>query len=252
MELQLRLTTLGELDFESWSYHPAAFQELLERLSQYPSVVILSGDVHYGYSNVMEYWNDRPPASSYSVFAQFCSSAARNAANLTEGTAVSSAVAAFVLPRSAVPGGDPGFKLLTLPESVYFGWGNAANWYGTTHVPSQLTGPSPNWQYRIRFGLDMREPEDRNLPAVTAASSSAAGLATLQYVLLWMGAERVVVGADNICLIDFRLVTSGLLVCQDFHWTYGFDDPLTAPPCKARTRHELPLTIPADPPKPWP
>ena len=51
---------LGDVDAESWSYEPATYEALLAALAQYESVVLLSGDIHIGYSAVLDYWSAPP------------------------------------------------------------------------------------------------------------------------------------------------------------------------------------------------
>lgn len=48
---------LGEVDAESWVYEPATYEALLAALARYESVVILSGDVHIGWSAALDYWS---------------------------------------------------------------------------------------------------------------------------------------------------------------------------------------------------
>ena len=61
---------------EAWAFDPETFEALLKRLQPYQRVVLLSGDVHYGASQVMSYWKkgEAEPAR----FAQFTSSGLRN------------------------------------------------------------------------------------------------------------------------------------------------------------------------------
>jgi Family of unknown function (DUF6603) len=47
---------LGEVDAESWSYEPSTFEAMLAALARYESVVLLSGDVHIGWSAELDYW----------------------------------------------------------------------------------------------------------------------------------------------------------------------------------------------------
>ena len=61
-------------DAEHWSAHPAAFERLLERLSHYPRVVVLGGDVHYAAAYAMD-WSG---AGRNSRIVHFTSSAASN------------------------------------------------------------------------------------------------------------------------------------------------------------------------------
>lgn len=61
-------------DAEHWSAHPAAFERLLERLSHFPRVVVLGGDVHYAAAYAMD-WSG---AGRDSRIVHFTSSAASN------------------------------------------------------------------------------------------------------------------------------------------------------------------------------
>ena len=48
---------LLDVDAEAWSYEPATYEALLAALARYRSVVILSGDVHVGWSAALDYWS---------------------------------------------------------------------------------------------------------------------------------------------------------------------------------------------------
>jgi hypothetical protein len=61
-------------DAEHWGANPAVFERLLERLSHFPRVVVLGGDVHYGAAFAMD-WSG---AGRDSRIIHFTSSAARN------------------------------------------------------------------------------------------------------------------------------------------------------------------------------
>jgi len=52
-----------KFDFEAWGMNKTSFQSLLERLANLENVIVLSGDVHYGFSSVMDLWegNDNAP-----------------------------------------------------------------------------------------------------------------------------------------------------------------------------------------------
>ena len=62
-------------DAEHWSAQPAPFERLLARLSHFPRVVVLGGDVHYGAAYAMD-WSG---AGRDSRIVHFTSSAASNA-----------------------------------------------------------------------------------------------------------------------------------------------------------------------------
>jgi PhoD-like phosphatase len=53
-----------EFDYEAWGFNTAGFERLLDRLNVYKKAIILSGDVHYGFSSVLDYWKGTPTAPS--------------------------------------------------------------------------------------------------------------------------------------------------------------------------------------------
>ena len=72
-------------DAEAWSLCRTSLVDLMHRLALYRRIVLLSGDVHYGFTNKTEflYWGPDDPASTpqAAVIAQLCASALHN----TEG-----------------------------------------------------------------------------------------------------------------------------------------------------------------------
>jgi hypothetical protein len=69
-------------DFESWSALGSTYQHLLQRINAWRRVVILSGDVHFGYAASLRY--ESPPGAAQPGRAvQFVASGAKNAASLT-------------------------------------------------------------------------------------------------------------------------------------------------------------------------
>jgi hypothetical protein len=77
------LTDKGETaaDFEPWSAYGPAFEHLLDRINAYRRVVILSGDVHYGYTKTLSY--EKPVGMATGAAVQFVNSAAKNATGQT-------------------------------------------------------------------------------------------------------------------------------------------------------------------------
>lgn len=61
---------------EAWAFDPKTLESLLARLEPYRKVVLLSGDVHYGSSQVMSYW--KKGVAEPARFAQFTSSGMLN------------------------------------------------------------------------------------------------------------------------------------------------------------------------------
>jgi hypothetical protein len=65
MELALRpfqrlARLLLDVDAEAWSYEPETYEALLWALARQGSVVVLSGDIHMGFTALLDYWNMAP------------------------------------------------------------------------------------------------------------------------------------------------------------------------------------------------
>jgi hypothetical protein len=70
-------------DYESWSAWPPAFEHLLGRIDEWRRVVILSGDVHFGFTNTLRY--ESPPGTAEPGRAvQFVASGAKHSVALTQ------------------------------------------------------------------------------------------------------------------------------------------------------------------------
>ena len=161
-------------DLEQWHVNPDAFERLLERLSTYPRVVVLAGDVHYGAAFTMAYGRLDDPRVSRIV--HFTSSAMRNAwdrpfPEIMNHDAWSRVLQRFGLPKrqlawkTATPGvlaDEPIDERLSLrgrlrrspvllPDQ---GWRN----------PHALTR-SPDWVWELDEVRDERPSSER--PAVT-------------------------------------------------------------------------------------
>ena len=57
-------------DFEAWGFNVGSLEALLERLSLHEKVIVFSGDVHYGFSSVLDYWrgNETVPVARILTF----------------------------------------------------------------------------------------------------------------------------------------------------------------------------------------
>ena len=64
-------------DYEAWGFNVTAFERFLERLNRYQRVILLSGDVHYGFSSVLDYWKEEAEQPT-SRIVQFTSSSLKN------------------------------------------------------------------------------------------------------------------------------------------------------------------------------
>lgn len=71
------------LDYEAWAYHSGAFGHLLRQLSPLGRVIVLSGDVHYGFSKSASHWSANTLANGalslgVSCIVQLCCSSLKN------------------------------------------------------------------------------------------------------------------------------------------------------------------------------
>ena len=69
-------------DRESWALNARIWQQLLQRLARFGCVVVLSGDVHYGFGATLEYWEQvkSSAVSGGATIVNFTSSALKNTA----------------------------------------------------------------------------------------------------------------------------------------------------------------------------
>ncbi len=66
-----------DTDYEAWGFNSAAFEALIQRMSKLKKVIILSGDVHYGFSAALDFWKENATAPEARII-QFTSSALKN------------------------------------------------------------------------------------------------------------------------------------------------------------------------------
>jgi hypothetical protein len=71
------LVGMLKADYEAWGFNPKSFEALIERLSKLNKVIILSGDVHYGFSSLLDYWKGNSTTPEARIL-QFTSSALKN------------------------------------------------------------------------------------------------------------------------------------------------------------------------------
>lgn len=88
-------------DLEAWGFNPPVFEKLLEHLFPYKKVVILSGDVHYGFSTALDYWKKDDPEPARIV--QVTASPFRNQEEGWMRFPVSSGLAQLLFGRSFIP-----------------------------------------------------------------------------------------------------------------------------------------------------
>jgi hypothetical protein len=82
VELVERVQTISlnnyAFDREAWSLDRVTYQELLRALAPLRRVVILSGDVHYGFGASMQYWDETTQPPRTATYVNFVSSSLKN------------------------------------------------------------------------------------------------------------------------------------------------------------------------------
>lgn len=263
-------------DFEAWAFHHSIYQELLQHLATYDRVLILSGDVHYGFSCTMKYWDERSGTGSLehrAKIVQLCSSSLKNSDIKTNFLADNFVPVSpyFLGTFSYVGWTSPGIHILEfdsqrLIRNLVFPYTTLATSTilttildprGFTHRPRRVSGvhrlrigdiiqTPPNWRYQIEFKQDTRSPSARGIPAPTHSPIFLIGGRFPAHNV--QRADSTVIGKDNLGLVTFNWGSSNRQVIQDFYFTHVLSG---TPALNPYTKHELSFEISsASDPKP--
>lgn len=257
-------------DAEYFARSPAAFQKLLSVLQHGTPVVLLSGDVHYGFSVRCDYWSDAAPDGI--VIAQLVSSSLKNSASgtftLQKGAATVESIVgwdnasfagwtnpnhdlAIVASAGFLDSSVQLFRPLTDPavESIV----------GSSRVPLKSNRP-PDWAYNVVLQSEWRKtvpdvyphafPEGPPFPDTVVGKAQSLDYATTAMArhmafLGMKGGGRVVTGFNNIA--EIRIDTAPNLTVQQNLWcqAYSIDedgaDRLLSKAPVALTSHRLRL-----------
>jgi hypothetical protein len=160
----------ARVDREAWALDPAAFEGLLATLASFGRVVILSGDVHYGFAGSIQYWDRRAGAARRARFVQCTSSALKNEERKTR-------ILGGVPTVKRVPAALGArverllTRLTTPPSGSFLGWSvdqrarrrRWLRWRRARSTPlvlpeplvSARRRPEPDWRYRVEFVPDV-------------------------------------------------------------------------------------------------
>jgi hypothetical protein len=160
------------VDREAWSLDPAAFEALLAALVPFRRVVILSGDVHYGFAGSVAYWDRRNGVERQARFVQCTSTPLKNEDGRTR--LLGGVPTVVQVPHLLGKRIERLLGRLTTPPSVSFlGWSSDPHRRGrrrwrlgrrrSRRVPYVLPAPlahahrlaaPPEWGYQIDFQAD--------------------------------------------------------------------------------------------------
>jgi hypothetical protein len=207
-------------DREAWlvEHRRSCFESFLRALAPFERVLLLSGDVHYGFAFLVHYWDERQQPEQRATFVQFTASAFKNEdkktrklGNLWWGADVAMAAAGPLL--SARHAGflgweTPGRHLQNLTDPVPPIEGTPA----VVRVPgppgTTIVTP-PKWRYRSAMLTDTRTAAERGVPATAVAPASTgwldrAAAFTKQHTRVAKYDQmRTVVGHNNMGTIAF-------------------------------------------------
>jgi hypothetical protein len=153
------------VDREAWSLHPAAYEGLLAALARFRRVLILSGDVHYGFAAAVDYRNARDGRSAR--FLQLTASPMRNEelrSRLLGGVPTVRQVPAFLGSRVE----RLVTRVTTPPSLSWLGWPASRRRWGRSRgdplvlartlagLPDRLGEPA--WSYTVDFGTQATVP----------------------------------------------------------------------------------------------
>jgi hypothetical protein len=259
------LTGAERRDVEGWNGDEAALEKLLERLSTYHQVILLSGDVHFASSAVLDYWS--AGAEPISRIVQFTSSGVRN-----QGPAVLRPLVRALPFGQGLLRGEPQARLawkgeaaISLPAGSSIAPGRRARMLRTpalvpaTGWPAGTTTTSgPDWRWRAEMLRDDRPhaelPVSYPFQVPIAEFDAADALESFARVAARHAAAaldrkdqmRVIVFMPNAGIVSFRTVDNKIRVRQTLFSEATPDSALGAP----NTVHEAVLAPPAGDPGP--
>jgi hypothetical protein len=111
---RLKMPEFG--DFEAWAANDAGLTNLLRTLVAFGRVLVLSGDVHYGFANNASFVN--PQSGARARIVQLCASALKNHSDLPLGAELISSEADDTGWRGAVGVADAGWRAMLLDRLV--------------------------------------------------------------------------------------------------------------------------------------
>lgn len=256
-----------EFDAEAWSSNRAAFEDLLARLVSFRRVLVLSGDVHYAFSNQVAYFRKGWPQADSARLVQLCSSALHNEADKTRlvanlnydyiparlgwlgfnrdmsslrGTVVN-ALDTSILSNAGI---DPALaranaRLLFLFEMndrfsrpAVIPNGRYTTPQAFAAVRDAARDPSTqadlaDWRYMVSYLQDIRTPPAREANVAGLSTVLTQSAADTHRRRLLVHSGRAVVGGNNIGQITFS-ATSGTAINSVHHRLY-FQVPFERP-----------------------
>jgi hypothetical protein len=238
-------------DFESWSAVTANHQDLLSRLAAHHPAVLLSGDVHYGFSSRLT----RSEGGRTTRLAQFTSSAAKNLEDKNSAIGMfSELIMRLGLERSRATSGytrlsqSDKTKLLSPPPTgTVLAWDDAIDVLlgriarertsEPTALPVSVTSAyglsQPGWTYTIDPVDDSMH--DYAAPPVDASWDGWQPAKSLKMATALQDADlerisRMFVGLPHIGIVTFTVTGTSVVASQELRCPVGSDEPPAGQP----------------------
>lgn len=204
-------------DFEAWGFNTEGFERLLSKLNDYKKVILLSGDVHYGATLVMDYWKENATTPT-SRIVQLTSSSLKNEW-MSNVSILKSALIQRIFTNVGESISKLGWKEKTVTKNGNVTARNRHRLYsamggiGTIPIegwtPGATLNPDPGWRWRLKVLKDERPIEGDPVTAeINPANATATKDGYFQVVqrhqkMFKEGKSRRIGWGANIGLITF-------------------------------------------------
>jgi hypothetical protein len=268
------------LDLEAWGLNVAAFEALLARLQPHHHVLILSGDVHYGFTSTLDYWKQGEPRPTRVVQAVASSFQNQNPAALQFllGTArLQQVFGAGLMPAERFGWKNNLLNLnpFDLPGGTRLPLKQRARLHRTPLVVTKEGMPAgvtlntpPEWTWRLRIERDERPDDDTAgarpelvrvealTPDVSLASAGEDYVRALRRYAEQQEKSnfRRIVWNTNYGLIRFETESDQLqpgqteadqlVVFHDLYYEVDDEDSALQAEAEAYTEHRIPVATP--------
>ncbi len=210
-------------DFESWASNEEHQEQLFKKLASYSSVVLLSGDVHFGCTLTLDYW--KGSSATPARIVQLTSSGARNGwemyleSQFRKSTAFQDLLGGVLVERVAWNGAAK----VNVPAGLHIGPGRRARMKRSPALLPVIGWPAgttvtgtPDWRWRLKLVRDTRTggvngapPDPPPLASDIIPSASFAGYLGLakRHALTTMTQPRLLrslMFLSNVGLVSFR------------------------------------------------
>ncbi|WP_346236782.1 hypothetical protein ABDK00_013925 [Niabella insulamsoli] len=231
-------------DYEAWGFNTESFERLIGKLNGYKKVILLSGDVHYGATLVMDYWKGAVDVPS-SRIVQLTASSLKNEW-MSNVAILKSAMIQRIFTNVGESISKLGWKEKTITKTgsvsarnrhrLYAAFGGIGTIPIEGWVPGATVSPAPEWRWRLKVLKDERPWEDDPVEAeINLANAAQTKTGYFQVVqrhqkMFKEGKTRRIGWGANIGLISFTADGSSWKLKHELKGAnMVYEVPLTTP-----------------------